>query len=284
MIKHILFPTDFSQNAENAFAFAIDLAKKNGSKISLVHVYEVPLVPPSNIFVSRSKTMSYAEELMATAINQKMDELFEKVDMHDVPYECIIQKGDAQRVIQDIAAYNGVDIIVMGTKGETEDRELFMGSVTKNLIQNVYCPVLAIPGDYTAGNIEQIVYTTDLEDDELNVVKYMEHFSKLFGSKLTILHLDNDVPVKQKQLLEIKNYIETHENANISFQDIIVADVISGIEVYIAENEIDILAITTKTTSLIDKIFHRSLTKEVLFHTHIPILAFNRKMKDNISF
>ncbi|NOQ75272.1 MAG: hypothetical protein GQ574_24890 [Crocinitomix sp.] len=284
MIKNILFPTDFSENSKNALPFAIDLAKKNGGKLFLMHAYDVPLVPPANYFSSREETMTYSEELILTAINRKMQELITDVDLEGLSYDIFIQEGNTQKEIQKVAGKNKIDLIVMGTLGETANRELFMGSVTKNLIQSVRCPVLAIPGDFVFGTIERIVYTTDLENDESKAVDYLAKFSELLDAVLIILHLDYDAKAKPKHLEQLKSLVAKTEHGKIVYQDIVVEDIIEGIDAYIKENEINMLAITTKTTSLLDKVFHRSLTKKILFHTHIPILAFNSKMKNTIVF
>lgn len=284
MIKNILFPTDFSLNAKNALPFAVDLAKKNDAKLSLMYAYKVPLTPPSSIFRAREKTMSYERELILKAANKKMQDLIKPQDLAELSYDCLIQEGSPEKAIQKVVVNNNIDLIVMGTLGETANRELFMGSVTKNLIQQGHCPVLAIPGDSVFGPIERVVYATDLENDESKSVDYLVKFAELFDATLIILHLDYDPKIKSKHIKELKEIVGKTAYGKIVYQDIIVEDIVDGIDTYIKKNAIDVFAITTKTTSLLDKIFHRSLTKKILFHTHIPMLAFNRKMKDVIVF
>ena len=284
MLKNILFPTDFSENAKNALPFAIDLAKKNGAKLFLIHIYETPLVPPSSIFRTRAKTMSYTEDLIVEAVNKKKQELISFPALDEVLEDFIIQEGNTLKEIQKVIRNNNIDLIVMGTLGETANREIFMGSVTKNLIQQVSCPVLAIPGDFVFRPIEHIVYTTDLKNDESNALNYLAKFTALFQARLIILHLDHNADDKPRHIQELKDITEKIDYSKIDFQDIVVEDIIKGIDTYVKSNAIDLLAITTKTTGLLDKIFHKSVTKAVLFHTHIPILAFNRKIKDVIKF
>ena len=45
---------------------------------------------------------------------------------------------------------------------------------------------------------------------------------------------------------------------------------------YTTENESDLLVVTTYTTTLLKRMFHHSVTKELMFHMQIPLLVFNR--------
>ncbi|MBK6537402.1 MAG: universal stress protein [Ignavibacteria bacterium] len=46
-MKNILFPTDFSQNAENALNYAIEIARKVRGNLILFHAYSVQLIDPN---------------------------------------------------------------------------------------------------------------------------------------------------------------------------------------------------------------------------------------------
>ncbi len=280
MINNILFPTDFSENAKNAIAFAVELAKKNNAKLFFAHTYETPLLAPSSTFVTREQTMADSRERMLKAAEKNMQELLKSSDLADVSYEYFIVEGEAVGEIQELITNNDIDMVVMGTKGESAKRELFLGSVTKKLIQELHCPVIAIPGDYVLGKIEQIVYATDLKDDEAKTINYLVKIARLFSATLTILHLDKNEVDKTVNVEELKKLISNSDYAKIEFKDIVVNNLLEGIESYVKENHSSILTMTTKTTGFFEKIFHQSATKEILFHTHIPILAFNRENKD----
>jgi hypothetical protein len=57
-MKTILFPTDFSENANHAFRFIKMMGKTKGVKLILLHSYNLPLVAPVNNFTSRARTMN----------------------------------------------------------------------------------------------------------------------------------------------------------------------------------------------------------------------------------
>ncbi len=187
--------------------------------------------------------------------------------------------GVQQYEIEQFAEQHDVDLIVMGTKGENAKRSIFMGSITKGLIQNASCPVLAIPGDCEFGEILRIVYATDLRFDETNAVKYFIKIAELYNASLIILYLDVN---RDKELQHVKKLQRIVDKANyprISYQEILVDNVSARIEKFVQDNQIDMLAMMTTTTSIFDKILHRSLTKQMLFHTHIPLFTIRRTKK-----
>ena len=87
----------------------------------------------------------------------------------------------------------------MGTKGESADRGLFMGSITKAIIQHSPCPVLAIPEEASFRPVHKIVYATDLRQDETKVINYLVDFAKMYDATLVILHVDHEKKLKRME-------------------------------------------------------------------------------------
>jgi nucleotide-binding universal stress UspA family protein len=55
---------------------------------------------------------------------------------------------------------------------------------------------------------------------------------------------------------------------------ILAKDVVNGINEYLEVNDIDLLAMTTHTKSLFERLFHKSITCQMLLHTHTPSFSF----------
>ncbi|MEL6561248.1 MAG: universal stress protein [Bacteroidota bacterium] len=281
-IKKILFPTDFSENASNAFEHAKGITEKSGGELALLHVYDVPIAAPLQVVIDEYETMeSIAKDMQREALS-KMDELLENED--DASYEISksAKSGEAEDVILDVAKENELDLVVMGTKGVTADRGLFMSSMTKSIVQKSYCPVLAIPEQAQYRQIKKIVYATDLKHEEAPIIDYLVQFAKLYDAEVILLHVDNFEDTKQWSLEMLRNLKDQTNYDKIFYREVVVNDVIGGINDFADEYQVDLLAMTTMTSSLFDKLFHRSITKEVLLHTNLPLLVFNRKT-NNIS-
>ena len=282
--KNILLPSDFSKNSDNAIAYAIDLVKKNEGELSLLHVFEVPFMAPSSAFTTREKTMKVVEEEMRKISQSKLESIIKNNNIDEVPKLTLLREGNVQEEILEVIKEGDIDLVIMGTKGETANRGLFMGSVAKEIVQHAPCPVLAIPDEASFDGINKIVYATDLQQDETNTINYMVEFAKLYDASLIILHVDHETEVKEWSIDLLMDMIEKTDYPKIAYKEMVLNDVAEGIDDYVEKNRPDILAMTTHTTTLYDKIFHKSITKQLLMHTHIPLLAFSDRKHDAVFF
>lgn len=280
MIKKLLFPTDFSVNANNALPFALDLVKKNNAKLYIVHVYYTPLSPQADPSFPREITTPSVEGMIYEALEKRMLKFIDEFNLAEFDYEYSFQFGDPVTEIEQFAEQNDIDLIVIGSKGETGLKALFLGSHAKSFIQNAPCPVLAIPSEAKFEEIATIAYATDLRFDETKAIAYFITFAEMYNASLIILHLDLSRKKELQHVNELKKLIEKTIYPRISFQEIIVDDIPDGIEDFVQNNQIDMLAMAPTTTSIFDKILHRSLTKQMLFHAHIPLLTIRRTKND----
>jgi nucleotide-binding universal stress UspA family protein len=142
-ITHILVPTDFSEYANDALDYAIELAKAFTARLTLLHV--IHLSPLAVDDYDTSGLVSYWEEIETDA-QQRMQALLNRVHqkglqgetmmIHDVPFQAIL----------DTAKDKGADLIVMGTHGRTGLTHVLMGSVAERVVRMAPCPVLVTRG------------------------------------------------------------------------------------------------------------------------------------------
>jgi nucleotide-binding universal stress UspA family protein len=135
-IKTILFPTDFSENADQAFPFACSLAKDHGAEIVVLHVYPPPV--------------AYGEELARRQPpNGYERDLWRLLRQYEAPDKACrvshrLEEGDLVKVILWTAEDLGCDLIVMGTHGRTGLARALMGSVAEAVVRRAPCPVLTV--------------------------------------------------------------------------------------------------------------------------------------------
>lgn len=135
-IRTILYPTDFSKQAERAFQVACALAQKHQAKIIVLHVGPVPLttlggaqaVPPM------------PEELGREELKQAL--LRVRPPAPDVPVEHRLEMGEASTEILRIAEKENADLIVMATHGRSGLERALLGSVAEDVLRRAPCPVL----------------------------------------------------------------------------------------------------------------------------------------------
>jgi hypothetical protein len=138
--------------------------------------------------------------------------------------------------------------------------------------------VLAVPEQYSSRSVPQsVVYAADFEDDEENIVRLVSEICGLWGCSLKILHVrgQGEDPSLGKSRFEGLNIGNT--SGNIEFIEIENHDVVDAIQNYAQSAGCDILAMAMHRRNILERLFHRSKTKEIAHHTHIPVLALHKK-------
>ncbi|MCC6477364.1 universal stress protein [bacterium] len=144
--KQILCPIDFSQPSFRALTDALELIRRFGGKLTVLHVVPpVPLVelPPGTGTVAFD-VKKYESELITTYDQTLRDTVKERIGS-DVPVEYHVALGDAAAQIVSYAEAKKMDCIVIATHGRTGWRRFVHGSVTEAVIRKAHCAVLTIP-------------------------------------------------------------------------------------------------------------------------------------------
>jgi nucleotide-binding universal stress UspA family protein len=140
--RHILAPTDFSEYSKQAVACALELAKKFGAKLSVLHVVELPPYPVEG-YVPPSLTATFMEDLEREA-TQQLAQVVPGAESAGVEVARLVTVGSPYRKIIDTAEAEQVDLIVMATAGRTGFSHLIMGSIAERVVRTASCPVLTI--------------------------------------------------------------------------------------------------------------------------------------------
>jgi len=277
-MKTIFIPTDFSENAAIAFRYGVAFANKLSAKIILYNAIHVPIINASIDVV-----VSFAEMEQKTLVkleNWKNENLKQE---NSIEIECLVETGFAGDEIILFGKKRNVDMIIMGTKGETGLFNKMIGSITSIIIEKAHCPVFAIPENVLIGDIKRIVFATDYRDNDFDTLRSITEIAKNFNAEIVVLHV----------ILEDKNYEKENTdfdafsnkvNQTISY-DKFAYRLLKGKNVeeelnnFLKEVQTDILVTSTAKRNFISKFFNHSVTKEIAQHPKIPLLAFHVKEK-----
>jgi len=135
--KHVLFPTDFSDNAEKAFEQVRQLAANGVRRVTLLHVQDKTKIDPH-----LKERLGEFNRIDQERLERLKDELTRQgaidVDIK-IPY------GSPTQEILRLAAEDEDTLIVMGSQGRGFIREVFLGSVSHNVARYASVPVLIVP-------------------------------------------------------------------------------------------------------------------------------------------
>ncbi len=282
-MKTILVPTDFSKNAENAIDFAIAFAKKEDAKLILLHAYHYTY-PISDFPVE-----IIAEEI--SAVQKNSEENLKKLCIEimqnkKVRCERICKEGLATDVILEVSNKIHPDFIVMGTKGASGIQEVFFGSNTAIVIEKSQYPVIAVPDGVLFHGIKKITYATNYYESDMDAIKKLSEIAEPFKAVINVLHIADGefIPEGENELLKqfVSRVSKKVDYNNFSFQVIIGEDIEKELDNYLKNDSTDLFSMSTLHRTLWKKLFGKSITKRVAYHTHIPLLAFHHKKESPV--
>ena len=147
--KNILFCTDFSEDANIAFLHAVDLAKKYGAKLHILHVPHSSYaycrhIVDEHVPKGASGGEVFFNEEVEKAAETALKEEYEKRLGGFKDYVYVIKNGSPDVEIIRYAKKNNVDVIVMGALGKSEQDRIVHGSTVANVSKFAHCHVIAI--------------------------------------------------------------------------------------------------------------------------------------------
>jgi nucleotide-binding universal stress UspA family protein len=150
-LECIVCPIDFSEAAEHALRYAVDLARIAGASVVAVHVYETPLqwVPPGVAYSAEAPGGPFDFERVKQTLREQLDALLAKVDTSGVKVHGNLVAGTPAQSIVEHAASLDADLIVMSTHGRRGFDRLLLGSVAERVVRLSKCPVLTLRAPHT---------------------------------------------------------------------------------------------------------------------------------------
>lgn len=277
-MKTILVPTDFSKNADNAVDYAVQFAKKEGLKVILLHVYYVTYYGPD----FQTDLMYEQNFAIQESTKRNFIELVDRVKKQfEFDCEYIIREGLLIDSILDISEKMKVDLIIMGTQGASGIKEAFIGSNTAKVIGRTVCPLIAVPEKASFGKIENIVFATDYHKSDIKTLNQLVEFAEIDNGTITVIHIidgECNFICEEGFLKEFEDKVKkkiTYEH--ISYKLIYGLEIEKKLEQYIKKESVNLFGISTKSRNLFKRLFTKSITKKLVYHTKVPFIAFHHK-------
>ena len=149
MFTKILVPFDGSDHSQKALETAIDLAKQFDGEITLIHVYSVSIVMSLSMYYNESNVVASQEvSRLAETIREASAEILAKgekmVKAEGIPVETLLREGHVVQEIIKTVREGRFDLIVIGAKGMSKVKEMFLGSVSEKVVRNAPCTVMVV--------------------------------------------------------------------------------------------------------------------------------------------
>lgn len=275
-MRKILIPTDFSENAMNALKYATELFKYEISEFYIMNTYqeesysEVVLPTQGALDIATSKISKTSNEQLQIikkdiiTISPNPRHKFHTISANNLLLD------EADRIVDQ----ENIDIVVMGTKGKTNDKKLTFGSNTLQVLKYVQCPVLAIPENYAYIQPKHILFPTNfMIPYKRRELKLVCEIAAPFRATIDVLYISKSDKLSRRQQ-ENKAFLKEELCKNtINFKIENSKHLINSIYKYIREKDIDMLVMVNTEHSFLENIVFQSPLDELSLNLDIPFLS-----------
>ena len=284
-MKKILVLTDFSKRAEQATKLALKIAKKSNSDVQLYHAFYVPQLLPAITEASPyyndyrlieeenlNRLQNFGNSVMAKMGEKKTEDKYPHLNYFNEP-------GTVGGNILDILhSKKNIWLIVMGNKSEKEGllNDFIFGSNTYEVITRSDVPVLLVSEKSELHSIKTIAFASELDEDDYIALHNLVTFATFFDAKIIVTHVcahKLSIDEKVNHIDIFNKFVKKVNYSNISYEDIRGEDVSSALAKFSKKEHIDMLAMQHKKHPFFERLFHHSITKDMLKYQTVPLLV-----------
>ncbi|WP_295677040.1 universal stress protein [uncultured Empedobacter sp.] len=276
-MKKILFPTDFSETANNAFLYALNLAKSIDAQVYVLHVYELPMITGS---LSAGLIQNVYETVELGSFDNFKDnipqlrQIADDNGLNEIPIKFILEEGNFLYILREIIGEESVDFVVMGTDGNSGIEKMLFGSNTINAITSMKVPILSIPHGMSFKGFKNIGFTTVFDQKDKDALKYLIEIANRHHAKIHCMHVSKDGKFNQQAM---KDWQDQFAGDPIVFEIYHDSDPVNAVLDFINEKQIDLLTVVSRNKGFFDKIFSPGFTKKIANKNITPLFVFHEQ-------
>lgn len=274
-MKRILAPTDFSSVSVNAVKYAAEFCRDTQSELVLLHILEGTSVEQAVDITGEVEEM---EKTDYQVVEEKLIDLCDSLkDKCNCNCRYVIKHGNLgflSGLIHKIE-HSHFDLVVLGTSGASNIAKFYLGSHSYRLAVKVSPPVLLVPKVARYNKLRRIVYASDYEAEDVSVLKSVLQLTVPLRAKVTVLHVSKkDTEAGEILFKNVQDLLEHDlDEGDISFDKIISKErIATAIDLYMIEQDQQLLVVLARDYSLIERLFHKSVTKEISQDFVYPLL------------
>jgi len=189
-MRRILCPVDFSEESRRALEHAAAIARRWGSRLTVLHVYQAAS-PFDAVSPADDTTVTDPQlDMLRTAL-----ENFVQPVAGDAAVTLRLLHGTAARrpIVREADAVDA-DLLVIGSHGRLGVERFLLGSTSDSVVKTATCPVLVVPpgaGPARDGRFRRILCGVDFSAPSLRAYRYAVHLAAADDpddAELTLLH------------------------------------------------------------------------------------------------
>jgi nucleotide-binding universal stress UspA family protein len=289
--RHLLVATDFSETASWAVAAADGLARSFEARLSLLTVVQ-PYRPIA--LAKASLRDADVEGPMIQEAEERLREQKAQLPGISVDTHAFVDLSAAE-VICTFAEQEGVDLVVVGTRGLGGFRRLLLGSVAEQVVRHAPCSVLTVGrrAFSEAPLANGIVVATDLSEGAKAAIDTAAMLARAFQSHVTVAHVfDPDQPhpdprnvaeafgdpeaVEAETFKRLEETVKRHLPERGRAELLHGADPALTLSDYATQHHPELLVVATHGRTGLSRVLLGSVAERAVRHAPCPVLTVRR--------
>jgi nucleotide-binding universal stress UspA family protein len=274
-MRTIFIATDFSEAAQNAANYGVELAGALSARIVLFHAFEIPLsLPESYIPVQ-------PDEIRKTAESFLLDEAVRLKKLSWQPIEIQVEEGkSATSILHHVHAYPN-PMILVGRSGKNLAFRKRFGSTPTALAHQASCPVWVIPENASFQPLKRIALAAEIQPlTNLDCLTPMVELCRAFSTKLDVVRvLHTKAGIMEELTLRSSRLASVLAGIEWEYRFLRSSDVTDAINRFAEEEKADLLAAIPQHHAFLQRIFNTSESKKLIYHTSIPLLLLPESLR-----
>jgi len=275
-MKNILVPTNFSENCNKAAQLSIEMAKLYNSEIHFLHLMKTPV---DWVKLDKLKEKKYPETLKQIGIAKAALRALEKsAENQGLKCRTFLQYDSGQTDILEHSGHFNHDFIITGSSGTKGVIREITGSNVEEIVRKANVPVIVIKDEEVTFPFKNIAFVSDYKEDVIDAFKKIISIASKCNARIHLLHVNtetdfnnvelglNPIEALLQKFPELKNYSMAVYNE---------PSVETGINTFVKQQPIDLIAMVTHGKTGFLSLFSKSIAEGVTNHSTLPVMTIH---------
>ncbi|GAB2806634.1 universal stress protein [Ferruginibacter profundus] len=272
-MKTLLVATDFSPAASNAADYAAAMAQSIGADIVLLNTYDIPVsymeIPVAANFEALQKDAEMELNKLKDDLNKKTGG---KLSISTIAIQAVFLDG-LKNVCEKLQPY----AVIMGSQGTTAAEHLFFGSHTVSAMKHLDWPLITVPKESKFSAVKKIGLACDFMNVTDTIpIGEIKLLLKDFNAELHVLNIGTEEKFDPEIVFQSGLLEEMLFPIKVSYHFINDHDTDTGIINFVVNNNIDLLIALPKRHALLERLIHKSHTRQFIMHSHVPVMILHQ--------
>ncbi|AXT20375.1 universal stress protein [Flavobacteriaceae bacterium AU392] len=275
-MKKIIVPVDFSLHSEYALETAAILAKKHNAEIFALHMLEIS----EAILTSIDSEQQMKTAFLIKYARERFNNFLDKDYLKGITITPIVKHFKVFSEVNEVVDENDVDLIIMGSKGNSGLKEVFVGSNTQKVIRHSNIPVLVLKDKPNLKSFKNVVFACDFSEESIKAYINITRMVKILGAQLNLLYVNlpynsfKSNTEMEKQVLQFLKRVDGNERHINDVHFICDYSIEKGVSNFCNKTDIDLITIATHGRKGLAHFIDGSISEDLANHSTLPVMTF----------